>query len=57
MFRDCEGKPRTALYEYDRESSDGDESRAYVCLYESEETGNDDEKAGPHRPPQEETIF
>ena len=39
-------KPRITLYTDDRKSPDGNESRAYVCLHESEKTGKDDSQEG-----------
>ena len=39
-------KKNHALYADDRKSLDGNESRAYVCLHESEKTGKDDSQEG-----------
>lgn len=41
-----ERKPRLPLYADDRKSPDGDESRAYICLHESEKDGKDDSRKG-----------
>ena len=39
-----------ALHELKRDGSNEDESRAYFCMHEFEETSDDDQKVGPSRP-------
>ena len=46
LFGTAKRKPRIPLYTDDRKSPDGNESRAYVCLHESEKTGKDDSQEG-----------
>lgn len=38
---DSERTPRVSLYAIHREGADGDESRAYLCMHELEETSED----------------
>ena len=45
-LRNSKRKPRIPLYTDDWKSPEGNESRAYVCLRESEKTGKDDSHEG-----------
>ena len=40
-LRDCERTARVPLYTVYREGTDGDESRAYLCVHELKKTGKD----------------
>ena len=40
-LRDCERTARVPLYTVYREGTDGDESRAYLCVHGPKETGKD----------------
>ena len=40
-LRDCERTARVPLYTVCREGTDGDESRAYLCVHGPKETGKD----------------
>ena len=45
-LRNSKRKPWIPLYTDDRKSPDENESRAYVCLHESEKNGKDDSREG-----------
>ena len=45
-LRDCERTARVPVYAIHRESTDGDEGRAHLCVYELKETGKDSRQKG-----------